>query len=186
MFSSVKASHIGRSINNRIYVISQSDRLQIEVAARSAGCMYYMFLLFGMIWSFTFFSLLLQYGRLFFSLMGLGGIITVVISLISIWYTGKKRTILEINPRHFNLQWTSFSLRQGVLLHELKGLTSDIDWVNLNIDKNHSGNSNMVDNTCAISEGDRQYKFGNGYNLSLTEAEKVTQEISTFLRQLRS
>jgi len=180
-------------ISRYVCVFRPTDsKIRIQITSRGAGCGHYFFLLFGIMW--TFFSLLsLQTGGLFSILMGLGGIITSVLAVAGIWYLGQARTTLEINSQQFNLQWTTFSLGRGIPIEEIRGLTSDIDWVNLNIDKKRkqSGvsvfkNSISIFNTCAISEGDRQHKFGLGYNLSLAEAEKITQEISTFLRQLRS
>ena len=176
-------SAIDRSISPRISLSRQTDNdVRIKITSRATGCGHYFWMVFGMIWGLSFLNLFVRTGQVMPAMIGFISFVIVVRAIVSIWYIAVRKTILEIDPQYFSLQRTGFSLRQGLIIKEIKGFTADIAWVNLNIDKDR----NSIINTCAIFEGDRQHKFGNGYNLSLTEAEKVTQEISTFLRQLRS
>lgn len=169
------------SISDRILSRQTAERIQIQITSRGIGCGYYPLMLICIVWSFGFLNLFIHSGEPIAFIIGLLGIAVAVRAVISIWYIRVRKTILEIDSQYFSLRRKKFSLPQGLTIKEIKGFTSNIDWVNLNIDR---GNKSIV-NTCAISEGDRQHKFGLGYNLSLKEAENVTQEVSAFLKQLR-
>jgi len=184
--SKAKQSAIADRIGNRIAIHRQDEgQIQITVTENNAGCLTYFCLFFGITWSFTALKWLIQVGGTIPMLLGLVSLTMVSKAIIDLRYIAAKKTILKIDPQGFYLQWTRFSLRHGFMLEEIKGLTSDIDWVNVNIDKQQSRKTPIV-NTCAISEGDRQHKFGLGYNLSLNEAQNITQEVSAFLKQLRN
>lgn len=177
---------INRYLSDRISVSRQGDRdLKIEIANDYTRYYSFLWLIFGFICSLNTIKWLLQSGTLFSFVLTFISLTIAIVAAIETWYEGVRRTILKIDSQYFHLQWTKFSLRKGLVVEKIKGLTADIDWVNLNIDKKQNRQTPYV-NTCAISEGDRQYKFGLGYNLSLKEAEDVTQEVAAFLKQLRN
>ena len=186
IFRTANTQAIKLSISDRISIFRQTDEdLQIQIAARRADFVNYLLLPLSIAWFFITLSSFLQTGNVAFIVMTLGCLIMATITTSNIWYAGKQKTILKIDSEKFSCRWTRFSLRHGLTIGKISGCTADINWVNVNIDKKQNRKTTIV-NTCAISEGDRQYKFGLGYDLSLKEAQGITQEVSAFLKQLRS
>ena len=182
-------SAISQPISDRIMIDRQANNLKIKIAAKGSGCSNYFLVFWGLIWSSGWAAALYSSGQPILALPLMFGITILSSAIAGIWYEPKKRTSLVINPQTFNLQWTSFNLAKGLVKKQIQGNTVDIDWVNTNVDirktKTKNGTRTDTVHTCAISEGDREHKFGKGYQLSRNEVDWLTQEISAFLKQIR-
>ena len=181
--------------NSRILIEHHTDSLKIELQSRGIGsikidllCISFPFLFIGG-------TLFLSAGGILPTLILLVGIAILSGWMISSWFAVCKTTTLYLGKQTFCLQRAVFNWRQGITFKRIEGFLQDIDWVGTNVDVRRTFSSKNKDNTCAISVAqsdrpkkvnkiDRLYKFGKGYELSLDEANEISQAVSNFLQQV--